>query len=164
VTVAREHEGREHFKTSTGTQDISLPAAPAASHQTQSGLGDGHHLGVGFCIEAVKEALAKYDKPDIVNTDQGSQFTSIDFIKLLKDAGIAISVDGKGAWRDNVFVERLWRTIKYEEVYLYAYQSVPEAGTAIGKYLIFYSTKRPHSSLDHLTGRPLIRFTCIRTS
>jgi len=105
-------------------------------------------LEVGFCIEAVEEALARYSKPDIFNTDQGSQFTSIDFIKMLKDTDIAISMDGKGAWRDNVFVERLWRTIKYEEVYLHAYQNVPEARAAIGKYLIFYNSKRPHSSLD----------------
>jgi len=108
-------------------------------------------LEVDFCIEAVKEALAKHGRPDIFNTDQGSQFTSIDFIKLLKDEGIAISMDGKGAWRDNVFVERLWRTIKYEEVYLHAYRSVPEARAAIGKYLAFYNCKRPHSSLDGQT-------------
>ena len=108
-------------------------------------------LEVDFCIEAVQEALAKYGKPDIFNTDQGSQFTSIDFIKLLKDEGIAISMDGKGSWRDNVFVERLWRTIKYEEVYLHAYRTVPEARAAIGKYLTFYNSKRPHSSLDGQT-------------
>ena len=108
-------------------------------------------LEVDFCIEAVQEALIKYGKPDIFNTDQGSQFTSIDFIKLLKDEGIAISMDGKGSWRDNVFVERLWRTIKYEEVYLHAYRSVPEARIAIGKYLTFYNGKRPHSSLDGQT-------------
>ena len=108
-------------------------------------------LEVGFCIEAVKDALARYSKPDIFNTDQGSQFTSIDFIRMLKDARIAISMDGKGSWRDNVFVERLWRTIKYEEVYLHAYCSVPEARKAIGKYLIFYNSKRPHSSLDGQT-------------
>jgi len=108
-------------------------------------------LVVGFCIEAVEEAMAKYGKPDIFNTDQGSQFTSLPFIKMLKDAKIAISMDGKGAWRDNVFVERLWRTIKYEEVYLHAYRSVPEARAAIGKYQMFYNTKRPHSSLDGQT-------------
>ena len=104
-------------------------------------------LEVGFCIEAVEEAMEKYGKPDIFNTDQGSQFTSIDFIKMLKDADIAISMDGKGAWRDNVFVERLWRTIKYEEVYLHAYQNVPEARDAIEKYLTFYNTKRHISPL-----------------
>jgi len=108
-------------------------------------------LETDFCIEAVNEALARHGKPDIFNTDQGSQFTSIDFIKVLKNATIAISMDGKGAWRDNVFVERLWRTIKYEEVYLHAYRDVPEARAGIGQYLGFYNTKRPHSSLDGQT-------------
>ena len=108
-------------------------------------------LETAFCIEAVEEALARYGKPDIFNTDQGSQFTSIDFIKMLKDAEIAISIDGKGAWRDDVFVERLWRTLKYEEVYLHAYASVPEARAALIKYRTFYNTRRPHSSLDRQT-------------
>ncbi|MBB6413715.1 putative transposase [Mesorhizobium sangaii] len=108
-------------------------------------------LEAAFCIEAVEEALARYGTPDIFNTDQGSQFTSIDFIKTLTDADVKISMDGKGAWRDNVFVERLWRTIKYEEVYLHACTSVPEARTAIARYLIFYNTRRPHSSLDRKT-------------
>lgn len=105
-------------------------------------------LETEFCIEAVEEALARFGKPEIFNTDQGSQFTSQAFIKVLKEAEIKISMDGKGAWRDNIFVERLWRTIKYEEVYLHAYQNVPEARAAIGKYLAFYNTIRPHSSLD----------------
>lgn len=108
-------------------------------------------LEVDFCIEAVEEALARHGKPDIFNTDQGSQFTSMAFTEVLKNAGIAISMDGKGAWRDNVFVERLWRTIKYEEVYLHAYANVPEARAAIGRYMAFYNTKRPHSSLDRKT-------------
>ena len=108
-------------------------------------------LEADFCIEAVEEALARNGKPDIFNSDQGAQFTSIDFIKVLKDAEIAISMDGKGAWRDNVFVERLWRTIKYEEVYLHAYASVPEARAALARYLTFYNARRPHSSLDRQT-------------
>ena len=108
-------------------------------------------LEADFCIEAVEEALARNGKPDIFNSDQGAQFTSIDFIKVLKDAEIAISMDGKGAWRDNVFVERLWRTIKYEEVYLHAYASVPEARAAVARYLTFYNARRPHSSLDRQT-------------
>jgi len=108
-------------------------------------------LEVDFCIAALEEALARFGKPDIFNTDQGSQFTSQAFTDVLKKAGIDISMDGKGAWRDNVFVERLWRTIKYEEVYLHAYQNVPEARAAIGKYLTFYNEKRPHSSLDRQT-------------
>jgi putative transposase len=108
-------------------------------------------LEADFCVEAVEEALARHGKLDIFNTDQGSQFTSIAFTQELKDAKIAISMDGRGAWRDNVFVERLWRTIKYEEVYLHAYCDVPKARAAIGKYLTFYNTKRPHSSLDRKT-------------
>ena len=103
------------------------------------------------CIEALKEAMHRHGKPEIMNTDQGSQFTSIDFIKTLKDADIQISMDGKGAWRDNVFVERLWRTIKYEEVYLRAYDSVSAARESLRRYLTFYNTRRPHSSLDGQT-------------
>jgi putative transposase len=108
-------------------------------------------LEADFCMEAVEEALARHGKPEIFNTDQGSQFTSADFIKVLAGAEIKISMDGKGAWRDNVFVERLWRTIKYEEVYLRAYASVSEARASIGRYLGFYNTRRPHSSLDGKT-------------
>jgi putative transposase len=95
--------------------------------------------------------MARHGKPEIFNTDQGSQFTSAAFTKVLLDAGVSISMDGKGAWRDNVFVERLWRTIKYEEVYLHAYESVSEARAAIGRYLMFYNSRRPHSSLDRQT-------------
>ncbi len=106
-------------------------------------------LEVEPCLEAVEEALAKYGKPEIFNSDQGSQFTSTDFTGLLLKHGIQISMDGKGAWRDNVFVERLWRSVKYEEVYLKAYDSVSEARASIGRYLEdFYNGKRPHSSLD----------------
>jgi putative transposase len=108
-------------------------------------------MEVEFCLEAVEEALARHGKPEIFNTDQGSQFTGQDFTGLLLDNAIAISMDGKGAWRDNVFVERLWRSIKYEEVYLRAYDSVGEARASIGRYLNFYNRKRPHSSLDART-------------
>ena len=106
---------------------------------------------MNFCIEGVEKALVRHGKPDIFNTDQGSQFTSIAFTQVLKNAKIAISMDGKSAWRDNVFVKRLWRTIKYEKIYLHAYSNVPKARAAIGKYLNFYNTKRPHSSLDGQT-------------
>jgi putative transposase len=102
-------------------------------------------MEVDFCLEAVEEALAKHGKPDIFNTDQGSQFTSAAFTGLLRDNAIAISMDGRGAWRDNVFVERLWRSVKYEEVYLKAYASVGEARASIGRYLGFFNSKRPHS-------------------
>ena len=108
-------------------------------------------LEADFCIEAVEEALARHGTPEIFNSDQGSQFTSTDFIKVLAAREIRISMDGKGAWRDNVFVERLWRTIKYEEVYLRAYASVSEARAGIGRYLGFYNSRRPHSSLDGKT-------------
>jgi putative transposase len=108
-------------------------------------------MEVAFCLEAVEEALAKHGRPEIFNTDQGSQFTSAAFTGMLLDNFIAISMDGKGSWRDNVFVERLWRSVKYEEVYLRAYDSVREARTSIGRYLDFYNRKRPHSSLDART-------------
>jgi putative transposase len=104
-----------------------------------------------FCIEAVEEALMKYGKPEIFNTDQGSQFTSAEFTDLIKANDIKISMDGKGSWRNNVFVERIWRSIKYEEIYLHAYSSVKDARTAIARYLAFYNGLRPHSSLDRQT-------------
>ena len=100
----------------------------------------------------MEEALAKHGTPEMFNTDQGSQFTSTDFIKVLAAREIKISMDGKGAWRDKVFVERLWRSIKYEEVYLRAYASVSEARAGIGRYLTFYNSRRPHSSLDGRTS------------
>ena len=108
-------------------------------------------LEAAFCIEALEEALARYGRPEIFNTDQGSQFTSTAFTEVLLKNEIAISMDGKGAWRDNVFVERLWRSTKYEEVYLKAYDSVSEARASIGRYLAFYNGRRPHSSLDRRT-------------
>ena len=108
-------------------------------------------MDVSFCIGAVEDALIQYGKPEIFNTDQGSQFTSLEFTKLLKDNDIQISMDGKGAWRDNVFVERLWRSVKYEEVYLHAYESVSDAKSGIDRYVKFYNQRRPHSTLDGKT-------------
>jgi putative transposase len=158
-----------------------VPAAQSDRYAAEPGLGDGHHLhpdarGFGylagvvdwfsrrvlawrlsitlsadFCVEALEEALGRHGRPEIFNSNQGAQFTSVDFIKVLKDAGISISMDGKGAWRDNVFVERLWRTVKYEEVYLRAYGGVSEARASIGRYLGFYNGTRPHSSLGGRT-------------
>jgi len=104
-----------------------------------------------FCIEALEEALSTNEKPKIFNTDQGSQFTSEAFTGRLKEEGARISMDGKGRWRDNVFVERIWRSIKYEEVYLHAYASVSEARQSIGRYIDFYNIIRPHSSLKAQT-------------
>jgi len=108
-------------------------------------------MEAAFCVEALEEALARHGRPEIFNTDQGSQFTSGAFTGVLTRNGIAISMDGKGAWRDNVFVERLWRSVKYEEVYLRAYDTVAEARASIGRYLSFYNARRPHSSLDRQT-------------
>jgi putative transposase len=108
-------------------------------------------MEAAFCVETLEDALARHGKPDIFNTDQGSQFTGAAFTGALAGNAIAISMDGKGAWRDNVFVERLWRSVKYEEVYLRAYDSVSEARASIGRYLNFYNGRRPHSSLDGAT-------------
>jgi len=104
-----------------------------------------------FCIEALEDALAKHGKPGIFNTDQGSQFSGAAFTGVRMREDIAISMDGKGAWRDNVFVERFWRSVKYEEVYLRAYDDVPEARASLGRYFDFYNGRRPHSSLDRRT-------------
>jgi len=108
-------------------------------------------MSVDFCLEAVEEALARHGRPEIFNTDQGSQFTSGEFVGLLVANRVEISMDGKGAWRDNVFVERLWRSVKYEEVYIRAYGSVAEARASLGRYFDFYNGRRPHSSHGGIT-------------
>lgn len=108
-------------------------------------------MEAAFCVDVLEDALARHGKPEIFNTDQGSQFTGAAFTGVLTKNAIAISMDGKGAWRDNVFVERLWRSVKYEEVYLRAYDSVGEARASIGRYFDFYNRRRPHSSLDRST-------------
>jgi putative transposase len=108
-------------------------------------------LSADFCVEALEEALAKYGQPEIFNTDQGSQFTSLEFTSVLKQHGICISMDGKGRWRDNVFVERLWKSVKYEEVYLHAYDTVSAARVGLARYFAFFNARRPHTSLDRRT-------------
>ena len=109
-------------------------------------------LTTDFCIEAVHEAIALHGKPEIFNTDQGSQFTDGDFVTLIRDElGMSLSMDGKGCWRDNVFIERFWRSLKYEEVYLRAYATGSEARSSIGRYITFYNGVRPHSALDGRT-------------
>ena len=108
-------------------------------------------MDVHFCLEAVEEAILRYGTPEIMNTDQGSQFTSQAFTGLLKEHGIKISMDGKGSWRDNVFIERLWRSVKYEDIYLRAYGSVSEIKAGLSRYFNFYNNRRPHSSLDGQT-------------
>ena len=108
-------------------------------------------MDVRFCVEALNEALARYGKPDIFNTDQGSQFTSLTFTGVLKDAEITISMDGRGRFMDNIFIERLWRSLKYEAVYLHELTDGFKAERVIGDWLDFYNTERPHSSLDDKT-------------
>ena len=108
-------------------------------------------MDTDFCVTALEEALAKYGKPDIFNTDQGSQFTSFAFTNVLRENGIRISMDGRGRWLDNVFIERLWRSLKYENVYLNAYETGSEARAGIGKWIDFYNLQRPHSALDGIT-------------
>jgi len=108
-------------------------------------------MTVDFCLDAIEAAIRGYGVPEILNTDQGSQFTGTTFVDLVQQHGIQISMDGKGSWRDNVFVERLWKSVKYEEVYLHAYESVPEARQGLLRYFSFYNQRRPHSSLDGRT-------------
>src|SRR5271170_6258229 len=171
----------EHVEAHAGEQDLSLSAARVEGRAAEPGLGDGHHLypdgarfrlpdrrrrlvqpagaqpsrldhdGSGLLCRSVGRGLAKHGTPGIFNTDQGSQFTSEAFTSVLIASQISISMDGKGAWRDNVFVERIWKSVKYEEVYLHAYDSVGVARASLGRYLDFYNRLRPHSSLDRMT-------------
>ena len=104
-----------------------------------------------FCVEALESAMATHGTPDIVNTDQGSQFTSAEFVAQVEDNGALLSMDGKGAWRDNVFIERFWRTLKYENVYLHAYADMADARQHLTTYISFYNGRRPHSSLEDRT-------------
>jgi putative transposase len=103
-------------------------------------------METAFCVRALKKALALYDQPEIFNTDQGSQFTSCDFTGVLKDCDIKISMDGKGRWRDNIFIERLWRSLKYECVYLSAFETGSKARAGIGRWIDFYNHRRTHSA------------------
>ena len=108
-------------------------------------------MDAAFCVEALKDALARYGRPEIFNTDQGSQFTSLDFTGVLKDVGVAISMDGRGRYMDNIFIERLWRSMKYEEIYLNAYDTVADARAGIGRWVRFYNDERPHQALGYAT-------------
>src|SRR6202161_1414535 len=108
-------------------------------------------LTADFCVEALEEALAKFGAPEIFNTDQGSQFTSEEWIDVLEAAGVSISMDGKGRWIDNVFIERLWRSVKYEEVYLHGYTNGTEAPPALTRYFSFYNARRSHQALEYRT-------------
>ena len=170
-----------HQPAPSGPQDLSLPAAPAGHHSRQSGLGAGHDLhpdGARVCLshrrggwasrlvpahklaitleachakEIIEQAFARFGAPAIVNTDQGSQFTAEEFTQAVIDRGCKLSMDGRGSWRDNVFVERLWRSVKYECVYLKAYAGVSAARADIGRYLDWFNADRAHSSLHGAT-------------
>lgn len=108
-------------------------------------------MEASFCVEALEEAMALYGKPEIFNTDQGSQFISLDFTEVLKESGIRISMDGKGRWMDNVFIERLWRSLKYESVYLNAFETGSEVRAGIDWWIEYYNARRPHSTFDGAT-------------
>ena len=108
-------------------------------------------LDAEFCVAALEDALARYGRPEIFNTDQGSQFTSLAFTDVLKAAGVRISMDGRGRWMDNVFIERLWRSLKYECIYRHAFETGSEARTGIGRWIGYYNADRPHSALGGLT-------------
>jgi putative transposase len=108
-------------------------------------------MDVAFCVEAVQEALARFGCPEIFNTDQGSQFTSSEFTEVLRAAGVRISMDGRGRWVDNVFIERLWRSLKYECVYLHAFETGSELRAGLLRWIGYYNTRRPHSTLGGRT-------------
>jgi putative transposase len=114
-------------------------------------------LDASFCVEALEEALDRHDAPEIFNTDQGSQFTSEAFTGLLASRGVAVSMDGRGRWMDNVFIERLWRSVKYEEVYLKGYESIPEARRELAAYFDFYNKRRQHQGLEGRTPDEVYR-------
>jgi len=114
-------------------------------------------LDADFCVEALKDALVRYGAPAIFNTDQGCQFTSYAFIKVLKEANVEISMDGQGRWRDNIYVERLWRSLKYEDIYMKAYENVRDLKSGVSRYFRFYNNRRFHQALDYLTPDQMYR-------
>jgi putative transposase len=122
-----------------------------------SGSGGGagtrlsNTLDTSFCVDALEEDLRRWGTPEILNTDQGAQFTADDWIDVLKSRGVQISMDGRGRYQDNIFVERLWRSVKYEEVYLHAYDDMIEAKSGLGRYFVFYNDERPHQALGYRT-------------
>ena len=132
--------------SSTASQSSSAGCVGRAPLRPKSNT-----LETSFCVEAVQEAVRRHGTPEIFNTDQGAQFTAEEFTSVLLDAGIQISMDGRGRCLDNVFVERLWRSLKYEEVYLYAYESVAAARAGIARYFQFFNHERPHEALGYQT-------------
>ena len=138
-------------RANTGDKMLTLVASALAGGDCIDDADALRTGGTARVLGFTAESLGRHGAPEIFNTDQGSQFTSNAFTGLLKANGIQISMDGKGSWKDNVFVERLWKSVKYEEVYLRAYESVPEARTGLGRYFEFYNAGRPHSSLGGMT-------------
>jgi putative transposase len=145
------HAGRRHIRTLMLRMDIEALAPQPGTSQAAPGHKVAITLEAIHAKEVIEQALAKYGTPEIVNTDQGSQFTAEEFTDVVLKARCKLSMDGRGSWRDNVFVERLWRSVKYERVYLKAYDSVSQARTDIADYLAWYNSHRGHSSLDRLT-------------
>lgn len=158
-----ERSGETDDPKSHGVPDLLLPYLPMArgfcylvaimdwTSRKVLAWRLSNTLDASFCVEALEEALARYGTPEIFNTDQGSQFTSDDFIGVLESKGVNISMDGKGRWMDNVFIERLWWSVKYQDVYLKAYGSIAEARKGLGEYFEFYNSRRRHQSLDRRT-------------
>ena len=135
--------------TSTLTEDTPPPTSSPKSDHSPWRLSITP--SADFCIEALEEALARHGRPDIFNTDQGSQFTSPRFTDILTAAGVRVSMDGKGRWMDNIFIERLWRSVKYECVYLHTFETGSEARAGIGRWMTYYNAERPHSALGGRT-------------
>ena len=146
IVMSALHSRPVHFLS-----NISYPYSRSLSSQILSSSLVNNTLDADFCIEALEEALQRFEAPQIFNTDQGCQFTCSAFTDVLKGHAIAISMDGKGRWVDNVFVERLWRSVKYEDVYLRAYETPTELRAGLARYFGFYNTRRRHSALDRRT-------------
>ena len=155
AALAAHAQNRDSARYSGDGLSASQDGRNVVDQQARKLTQPSNTLGADFCVEALEEALVRYGHPEIFNTDQGSQFTSDDFTGTLKDHGIMISMDGKGRCMDNIFVERLWRSLKYEEVYLNAYASVAEAKAGIGAWLDFYNEERQHQSLGYRTPREI---------
>ena len=139
---------RQGFLYLVAIMDWASRKVLASCRRRASATRLSNTMDVEFCIEALEEALAKYGRPEIFNTDQGSQFTSPEFTDVLKNANLRISMDGKGRWMDNVFIERLWRSLKYECVYLHAYETASETRAGITAWVAYYNAERPHSTFD----------------
>ena len=153
VSIERPNQvvGHRHHLCADGP-GLCLPGGDRGSLQPQGARLPGEQRPeLDFCVEALQEALARYGPPEIFNTDQGSQFTAEEFTAVLLAKGVRVSMDGKGRWVDNVFVERLWRSVKYEQIYLHAHETIRELKVALTSYFGFFNARRPHQSLKYRT-------------